>query len=75
MRRRPLSFEVDDHVFSESVSLERDSTIWEEREIGAKIYWAISDYWEGRKLGISVGTSALISKCTSGIPCFNVKEV
>ena len=74
VRRRPLEFEVGDHVFLK-VMPKGSGQIRQAREAIAEVYWTFRDTREGRHLCVPVSITAQHVRCPRGISLLHAPEI
>ena len=74
-RRRPLEFEVGDHVFLKVMPKRGVGQVRQEGKAIVEIYRALRGTREGRYSCLSVGVTTKPIGCSCGIPCLYAPEI
>ena len=74
VRRRPLGFEVSDHVFLKVIP-KRSGQVRQAREAIAEVHWTFRDTREGRHLCVPVSVTAQHVRCPRGISRLHAPRV
>jgi hypothetical protein len=74
-RRRPLEFEVGDHVYLHVFTDERCEEVWDESQLSILLYWTLSHPGNMWTRNILVGHTTIIAQCSRHVPCVTTEEV
>ena len=75
VRRRPLEFEVEVHVFLKVIPKRGVVMVWQAWEAIAEIHWTFRDTREDRHCSLPVGVIAQHDRCPRGVSRLHAPEI